>query len=55
VTAAGSGSCYLTESACKARLMYVSGGNIQIDAVVSQDFVATEVRTWGVVKSIYGG
>ncbi|UCH82737.1 MAG: hypothetical protein JSW50_09670 [Candidatus Latescibacterota bacterium] len=53
MTAAGSGWCYLTEPAYNARLSYVSGGTVQLDAIVSQNFVATEAHTWGAVKSIY--
>lgn len=53
MSVAGSGFCHLTESPCKAKLKYVSGGNVQIDAVVSQDYVASGWHTWGAVKSIY--
>ena len=53
MTAAGSGSCNLTEPAYKARLSYIAGGNIQIDAVVSQSFIPAEMHSWGMIKDIY--
>ena len=53
MTPTGSGACYLTQPSYTARLDYVSGGAIQLDSIMSYNFLSTAPSTWGGVKSLY--